>query len=79
MTKAAVRRVLNAATRALPADAVETLSQAICARLWGITPVTAAKNLGVYCAMPTAEVSLAPFIGECLRRGQTVWIPKACG
>lgn len=68
------QRILAARDRLAP-EVRRQWSAAICARLWEIPAVAAARTIMVYVSF-RSEVETGVFIGEALARGVTVVVPR---
>lgn len=70
-----LRQRILAARDALAPEVRREQSTAICARLWEIPAVAAARTVLVYVNF-RSEVETWPFISDCLGRGLTVAVPR---
>lgn len=70
-----LRQRILAARDALAPEVRQERSAAICARLWQIPAVAAARTIMVYVSF-RSEVETGLFVAECLRREITVAVPR---
>uniref|UniRef100_A0A7S4C4I1 5-formyltetrahydrofolate cyclo-ligase n=1 Tax=Chrysotila carterae TaxID=13221 RepID=A0A7S4C4I1_CHRCT len=78
-SKSALRKQMKMALRTIPAAAVLAASEAVCARVIALEPVSSCTAASVYLAMPSGECQTLDIIRHLFEQDKKVFVPRIAG